>query len=94
MLPNVLVHKKDGSLQFCMHYHKLSTCTHWDAYRLPWVQKSLMALCQTCYFSNLDPDSGYGQVLEQGKTVFVTQLRLFKFNLMPLGLSNAPSTFQ
>ena len=46
----------------------------------------------------LDLISGYNQVevaeKDRAKTAFCTQFGLFEFNRMPIGLCNAPSTFQ
>lgn len=57
--PVVLVRKKDGSLQFCVDYCKVNTCTHWDAYPLPRVEESLRDLGQAKFFSTLDLTSSY-----------------------------------
>lgn len=47
----LLVHKKDGSLRFCVDYHKPNSCTHRDAYPLPWGQVK--------FFFTLNLYSGY-----------------------------------
>lgn len=57
--PVLMMWKKDGSLRFCVDNHKLKTYTHWDAYPLPRVEKSLIALGQAKFFSTLDLASGY-----------------------------------
>ena len=54
--PVVLVGKKDGSLQFCMDYHKPNAITRKDVYP---VDDSLEALSGSRWFSTLDVLSGY-----------------------------------
>ena len=50
------------------------------------------------WLSRLDLMSGYWQVemdhADKPKTAFVCQEGFFQFNLMPVALTNAPSTFE
>lgn len=96
--PVVLVRKKDGTLRFCVDYRKLNGVTHKDAYPLPRIEESLASLKKSCVFSTLDLAHGYWQVgvhpADKEKTAFVTPMGLYEFNRMPMGLCNAPGTFQ
>ena len=96
--PVVLVGKKDGSLRFCVDYRKLNTITRKDAYPLPRVDDSLVALSGSRVFSTLDLLSGYWQVeideKDRPKTAFTTGDGLFEFRVMPFSLCNAPAVFQ
>ena len=89
---------KDGSTRFCVDYRKVNEVTRKDAYPLLRVDNSLDTLAGSKWFSILDLKSGYWQVEvapeHQEKTAFCTQEGLFKFNVMPFGLCNAPATFQ
>ena len=40
----VLVRKKDGSLWFCIDFHKLNECTKKDAYPLPCMQETMESM--------------------------------------------------
>ena len=60
--PVVLVHKKDGSLHFCIDLHCLNTRTVKDAYSLPRIEDVLDSLDGACLFTSLDLKSSYWQV--------------------------------
>lgn len=96
--PVVLVRKKDGTLRFCVDYRRLNGVTHKDSYPLPRIEESLASLKKSRVFSTLDLAHGYWQVgvhpADKEKTAFVTPMGLYEFNRMPMGLCNAPGTFQ
>ena len=97
--PVVLVHKKDGSLWFCIDLRKLNNQTIKDAHSLPRIEDSLDCLDGATIFTSLDLQSEYWQVemTEASKplTAFtVGPLGFYKCVQMPFGLTNAPATFQ
>ncbi|XP_028292970.1 uncharacterized protein K02A2.6-like [Gouania willdenowi] len=96
--PIVIVKKKDGTIRLCVDYRQLNSKTRRDAFPLPRIEESLDALSGAKWFSTIDLASGYNQVPvaehDKMKTAFCTPFGLFKFNRMPFGLCNAPSTFQ
>lgn len=96
--PVVMVRKKDGSWRFCIDYRGLNSVTVKDAHPLPRTDDTLDALCGSCVFSTMDLSSGYWQVQldqqDKEKTAFTTGRALYHFKVMPMGLVNAPPTFQ
>ena len=95
----VLVRKKNGQLRICIDYRQLNSRTVKDNYALPRIDEILQSLSGNRYFSVLDMKSGYHQIEidEQHKerTAFtVGPLGFFEYNRMPMGLANAPATYQ
>ena len=72
--------------------------TQKDAQRLPRIDDSLDALSRSRYFSALDLVSGYWEVPlyadAQEKSAFTTRTGLWKWKVLPFGLTSAPATFQ
>ena len=96
--PVILVKKAGKNDRFCVDYRKLNAVTHKDSYPLPKIQDTLDALHGAVYFSTLDMRSGYWQIEldEESKelTAFTTYAGLFHFNVVPFGITTAPSSFQ
>uniref|UniRef100_A0A914H3L2 RNA-directed DNA polymerase n=1 Tax=Globodera rostochiensis TaxID=31243 RepID=A0A914H3L2_GLORO len=96
--PIVIVPKKDGSLRFCVDYRGLNSVTVKDAFPLPNIDNTLLALGGKKVFTTLDFISGYWQIKMDpesiDKTAFVTEFGLHEFIVLPFGLSNAVATFQ
>ena len=96
--PVVLIRKKDGNWRFCVDYRRLNAVTQQDAYPLPRIDDSLDALSGSRYFSTLDLISGYWQVSLDAdaseKSAFATRTGLWKWKVLPFGLTSAPATFQ
>ena len=95
----VLVHKKDGSLRFCIDLRKLNNRTIKGAQSLPRIEDSLDCLDGATIFTSLDLQSGYWQVeLTEANwplTAFpVGSLGFYECIWMPFGLTNVPATFQ
>ena len=95
--PVVLVPKKDGTIRFCVDYRALNAITK-KIYPLPRIEDILDRLGNAKYFSTLDLASGYWQVPvaeeDKEKTAFITPFGLWEWNVVPMGLTNAPPSFQ
>ena len=96
--PVLFVRKKDGQLRMCVDYRLLNKITQRDAYPLPRIQDLLDDLHGASAFSKIDLKAGYYQLRmdpqDECKTAFATRYGTFQWRVLPLGLCNAPSTFQ
>ena len=95
----VLVQKKDGSLHFCVDFHRLNAHAKKDSYPLQRIQEALKSIVGAAHFSTMDFKSKFWQVKmalesQQYITFTVGNFGCYKFTRMPFGLCNAPVTVQ
>nr|GEZ58902.1 hypothetical protein [Tanacetum cinerariifolium] len=85
-------------LRVCIDYRKLNEATRKDHFPLPFVDQMLERLAGNQYYCFLYGFSGYFQIpidpKDQEKTIFTCQYETFAYRRMPIGLCNAPGTFQ
>lgn len=101
--PIILVPKKldasnEKKFRLVVDFRKLNEKTQSEIFPLPAIDQILNQLGNSTYFSILDLASGFHQITldkdSQPKTAFSTPNNHYEFLKMPMGLKNAPSTFQ
>lgn len=96
--PFLLVDKPDKSKRFVIDFRALNEVTVKDKYPLPLIDELLDRLVNSRLFSTLDLTSGYWQVPlhedSKCKTAFQACGNQYQFEVLPFGLTNAPSYFQ
>ena len=96
--PVLFVPKPDGSLRMVLDYRALNKITIKNRYPLPNITDLLDRLQGAKVFTGIDLQSGYHQIRiapeDVPKTAFVTPLGHYEYRVLPMGLTNAPATFQ
>ena len=96
--PLVLTPKSDGSMRFCVDDRRLNQLTLRDSYSLSRMQGCLDNLGEATFFTTLDCNSGYWQILvaeeDRAMTAFTCHAGCLEFCRMPFCLCNAPAMFQ
>ena len=98
LLTNYLHEEEDGSFRLCLDYPAINAITEHDRYPLPLIAELHERIQHAKYFTKLDLNNGYNLIRippgEEWKTAFKTKYGLYKYRVMPFGLSNSPVTFQ
>ncbi|EDN09807.1 hypothetical protein HCAG_06974 [Histoplasma mississippiense (nom. inval.)] len=96
--PIVFAKKKDGTLRLCVDYRGLNKITIKDRYPIPRIEEMLDRLQNAIIFSKIDLRDAYYRIRiaegDEWKTAFRTRYGSYEFRVMPMGLCNAPATFQ
>ena len=94
----IFAKKKDGTLRFCVDYRGLNDLTVRNSYPLPHMDDLFDRLQGAQYFSKIDLRTGFYQIPlaeeDRAKTAFRTRYGHFEWTVLPMGLTNAPATFQ
>ena len=90
--------KQPGKWRFYVDYRKLNTVKLRDCYPLPRMDDCINSLHSAKIFSTLDCYCGFRQMPireeDRDKTTFTCYSGTYQHKKMPLGLMNAPATFQ
>ena len=96
--PVLFVPKPNGGLRFCLDYRALNELTVKMRWPLPRIDDLLDAARGAKFKSSLDMAGGYHQIRiapeDVPKTAFGTPFGHYEWQVLPMGLTNAPSTFQ
>ena len=94
----VMVKKKYGTLRTCIDFRALNKKIMKNRYPIPRIDELMDELHGAKFFSKIDLRSGYHQIRMREedipKTDFKCHYGHFDIVEMPVGLKNAPATFQ
>ena len=96
--PVMVVKKKDGAWRTVIDYRKINEVTLKEPHPIPRTDESLEALGEANFFTTLDFTSGYWQLPireeDKQKTAYSTISGRWEYNVLPMGITNAPAAFQ
>lgn len=96
--PILFAPKPDGTLRMCIDYRGLNAVTERDVFPIPRTDDMYSAIAGKTIFSSLDLLKGYWQIgiqpADRHLTAFTTPKGLYEYKVLPMGLANAPATFQ
>jgi Reverse transcriptase (RNA-dependent DNA polymerase)/RNase H-like domain found in reverse transcriptase/Integrase zinc binding domain/Chromo (CHRromatin Organisation MOdifier) domain len=96
--PILFVPKKNGKLRLCVDYRHLNSITIPDRTPLPLISETLDRIQGSQWFTVLDIISAYYRLrIKEGdewKTAFRTRKGSYEWLVMPMGLTNAPASWQ
>jgi hypothetical protein len=95
--PVLFIPKPDGKLRFCLDYRQLNQCTEKLRWPIGRVDDLLDSVRGASWYSACDLAGGFWQLPiseeDAPKTAFSTPFGHFEWKVLPMGLTNAPSTF-
>jgi len=97
--PILFIPKPNGKgLRLGIDYRALNRITIPNRYPLPLIQEPQDRVQGSRWFTKLDLKNGFNLIRiregDEWKTAFRTRYGLYEFQVIPFGLTNAPSTFQ
>ena len=82
----------------CIDYHSLNHLTKLDVFPIPRIADLFDHLGKATVFSSINLSHAYHQICicegDEHKTAFLTPQGLYKYVVIPIGLTNAPAMFQ
>ena len=96
--PVLFVQKYNRSLRFCVDYWKLNSLTIRNRYPIPLIEETLSRVIGCKYLTKLDIITAFNKLRihlnSEDLTTFTTSFGVFKYYILPFGLTGRPASYQ
>ncbi|SLM36861.1 Reverse transcriptase domain [Lasallia pustulata] len=96
--PILFAQKSNGDLRFCVDYRKLNALTKKDRYPLLLIDEMLAQMSGCKFITKFDIIAAFNKLrMDPGSedlTTFITSMGLYKYCVLPFGLTNRPASYQ
>ena len=96
--PILFVVKPNGQLRLCVDYRKLNAITKRNTYPIPLIEETLARVIGCKHISKLDIISAFNKLRMETNsedfTTFICSLGIYKYHVLPFGLTNGPASWQ
>ena len=90
--------KSNDDLRFCVDYQKLNALTKKDQYLLPLINETLTQMTGCKFITKFDIIAAFNKLCMDSESedlmTFITSMRLYKYRVLPFGLTNRPASYQ
>ena len=94
----LFVVKFNDSLRFCVDYRKLNVMIKRNRYFISLIEETLIKVIDFKYLIKLNIIVAFNKLCmnlnSENFTTFITSLSLYKFKILPFGLTNGPANYQ
>ena len=96
--PILFAEKPNGGLRFCVDYRKLNAITKRNRYPIPLIDEVLARIQGCKYLTRLDIIAAFNKLRmhpdSKDYIIFITSLGVYKYRVLPFGLTNGPASYQ
>ena len=94
----MLAAKPGGGIRFCVDYRRLNELTKKDAYLIPLIKETLAQLKNAKVFTKIDICQTFHKLRMAANledlTTFASRFGVFKWKVLPFGLTGGPASWQ
>ena len=96
--PILFAVKPNGQLRLCVDYRKLNAITRRNSYPIPLIEETLARVVGCKHISKLDIIAAFNKLRmdpeSEDFTTFICSLGIYKYHVLPFGLTNGPASWQ
>ena len=96
--PILFAAKANDQLRMCVNYRKLNAITRRNSYPIPLIEETLARVIDCKHIFKLDIIAAFNKLRmnpdSEDFTTFICSLGIYKYHVLPFGLTNGPASWQ